>query len=91
MRVLLPLLPVMLTGCLSTAATIVTAPVRIVGAGIDVAVDSVTTTQEEADRNRGRAIRKQEEADARAARKAEKEWRRAEREAEREARRRGDD
>ncbi|WP_439532679.1 DUF6726 family protein [Polymorphobacter sp.] len=71
MRSLLLLL--FLTGCLGTAAKVVTAPVRVVGAGID----AVTTSQEEADRNRGRAIRKQEEADAKAARKAEKERRRA--------------
>ncbi|OYU16569.1 MAG: hypothetical protein CFE37_00515 [Alphaproteobacteria bacterium PA4] len=70
----------LLAGC-STVATVVTAPIKLVGAGIDVAVDSVTTTQEEADRNRGRALREKEEADAKAAKKAEKAKRKAEREA----------
>lgn len=79
MRVLL--LALFLPGCVSTAAAIITAPVKIVGAGIDAGVDAATTTQREADEDRGRAIRKQEEADAKAARKAEKERRRAEREA----------
>ncbi len=78
MRLLVCLFPILLTGCLSTAATIVTAPIKLVGAGIDVAVDSATTTQEEADRNRGRAIRKQEEAEAKAAKQAEKDRRKAE-------------
>jgi hypothetical protein len=71
MRALLLLL--LLPGCLSTAAAIVTAPVKVVGAGIDAA----TTSREEADRNRGRELRRQEEAEARAARKAEQERRRA--------------
>ncbi len=79
MRVLACLFLLPLTGCLSTAATIITVPIKLVGAGIDVAVDSATTTQEEADRNRGRALRKQEEADAKAAKKAEKDRRKAER------------
>ncbi len=72
---ILPLL--MLAGCISTAAKIITAPVRIVGAGINVGVDSATTTQKEADEDRGRAIRKQTEADAKAARNAEKARRKA--------------
>ncbi|MFZ4689170.1 MAG: hypothetical protein ACOYLS_08020 [Polymorphobacter sp.] len=81
-----PALPVLLLLCLSTggcvvsavagaAVAVVKAPFQIVGAG----VDAVTTSQEEADRNRGRALRKQDEADAKAAKKAEKERRKAER------------
>jgi hypothetical protein len=47
-----------LQGCLArTAVDIVTLPVRAVGAG----VDAVTTSQSEADENRGREIRKREE------------------------------
>ncbi|WP_426167382.1 hypothetical protein [Sandarakinorhabdus sp. DWP1-3-1] len=61
-------------GCVRTAVAVVKAPFQVAGAGIDM----MTTSQEEADRNRGRAIRKQEEADAKAARKAEKERRKAE-------------
>lgn len=76
----LVLAALLLAGC-STVATIVTAPIKLVGAGIDVAVDSVTTTQEEADRNRGRTLRQHEEAEAKAAKKAEKARRKAEREA----------
>ncbi len=73
MRMLLALsMLLLLPGCLSTAAAIVTAPVKLVGAGIDAGVDAMTTSQEEADRNRGRALREQEEADARAARRAER-------------------
>lgn len=59
----------LLGGCVSTAVAIVTAPVKIVGAGID----AVYTSQAERDEKRGRAIRKQEEADRKAARKAAKE------------------
>ena len=46
-----------LTGCVSTAASIVTAPVRAAG----WTVDKMTTSQSEADRNRGRRDRKAEE------------------------------
>ena len=52
---LLPLLAT--TGCVSTAKTIVTAPFKAVGQ----AADWATTSQDEADRNRGRALRKAEE------------------------------
>lgn len=49
-----PLAALTLSGCLaSTAASIVTAPVRV-GAK---AVDMATTSQSEADQNRGRAMR----------------------------------
>lgn len=47
-----------LSGCVaSTAAKIVTAPVRVVGKAADMA----TTSQSEADEKRGREIRKREE------------------------------
>ena len=61
-----------LGGCVSTAAAVVTAPFKVAGA----AVDAVTTSQEEADRNRGRALRKEEEREARHRRKMEREERR---------------
>lgn len=48
----------MLSGCVSTAASVITAPVRVAGK----AVDWSTTSQSESDRNRGRKVRKQEEA-----------------------------
>lgn len=60
-----------LTGCYTVARTAVdvaTLPVKAVGAG----VDAVTTTQSEADEDRGRAIRKAEEAYGRALREWEK-------------------
>jgi hypothetical protein len=63
-----------LGGCLSTAGKIVTAPVR----AASWTVDKATTSQSEADRNRGRELRRQEEREAR-------EWRRAERQQERES------
>ena len=62
----------LLAGCVSTAKTVVTAPFKVVGQGVDWA----TTSQDEADRNRGREMRKQDERDARERRRAEKEWRR---------------
>lgn len=74
---LIPLAALLLPGCIArTAVDVVTLPVRAVGAG----VDAVTTSQEEADRNRGRAIRKQEERDAKARKRAEKEQREREKE-----------
>lgn len=78
-RFLILPLGLLATACVSTAVAVVKAPFQLAGA----AVDGLTTSQEEADRNRGRAIRKQEEAEDRAARKAEKARRKAEREAER--------
>ncbi len=48
-------------GCVgSVVKTVVTAPIKAAGA----VVDATTTSQEEADRNRGREIRKQEEREA---------------------------
>lgn len=56
--VLAPLVALTLSGCIaSTAASIVTAPVKV-GAK---AVDMATTSQSEADENRGRAMRKRDE------------------------------
>jgi 4'-phosphopantetheinyl transferase EntD len=66
----------LLGGCVSTAAAVVKAPFKVVGAG----VDAMTTSQEEADRNRGREIRKQEEREAKERRRAEKRAREAARE-----------
>lgn len=69
-------LPLALGGCLArTAVDVVTLPVKAVGQG----VDWMTTSQDEADRNRGREIRKQEEREAKERRRAE---RRARKEAE---------
>ena len=50
--------PLALTGCIASAVgAVVTAPVKIVSKGVDLA----TTSQSEADENRGRAMRKAEE------------------------------
>ena len=46
----------LLSGCVSTAKTVVTAPFKAAGK----VVDWSTTSQEEADRNRGRAMRERE-------------------------------
>jgi hypothetical protein len=62
-----------LQGCVaSMAAKVVTAPIKVAGK----TVDTLTTSQAEADRNRGREMRKQEERDAKARRKAEKDSKR---------------
>lgn len=47
----------LLTGCISAVKTVVTAPVKAVGQ----VADWTTTSQDEADRNRGREMRKREE------------------------------
>lgn len=47
----------MLSGCVGTVASVVTAPVRVAGK----AVDWSTTSQSESDEKRGRALRKREE------------------------------
>ncbi len=61
-------LPLALGGCIQTAASIVTLPVKAASKTVDV----LTTSQSEADEKRGRAIRKREECigkeDRRAAR-----------------------
>lgn len=55
---LVALLALTLPGCIArTAASIVTAPVRIVGSGVDM----MTTSQSEADEKRGRDLRRREE------------------------------
>jgi hypothetical protein len=56
--IMLALATLALPGCIArTAASIVTAPVRVASAGIDAA----TTSQAEADQRRGREIRRREE------------------------------
>jgi hypothetical protein len=65
------LLPFALAGCVGTiaktAVDVVTLPVKIVSAGVDAA----TTSQSEADANRGRELRKADEQRGRQARLAE--------------------
>jgi len=74
MRILiLVLLPTLLGGCVvgtiaSTAVDVATLPVKVVSKSVDLA----TTSQAEADQNRGRALRKAEEA----AGKRDREWQR---------------
>ncbi|WP_414900029.1 hypothetical protein ACMT1E_10085 [Sphingomonas flavalba] len=71
--VLLLAVPLVLPGCVArTAANVVTLPVRAVGQ----TADWMTTSQDEADRNRGREIRKQEKREAKERRRAEKAARR---------------
>ena len=67
----------MLPGCVRTVASVVTAPVR---AGAQAA-DWATTSQDEADRNYGRKMRKQEAREGREMKRQEKERRRQCREA----------
>jgi outer membrane murein-binding lipoprotein Lpp len=62
----------LLTGCIGTVVkTVVTAPIKAAGA----VVDAATTSQAEADRNRGRAARKEEQRAEKDRKKAEKEAR----------------
>ena len=56
-RVLILFPAFLLPGCVSTVASVVTAPFKVAGK----AADWATTSQSEADRNRGRTIRKAEE------------------------------
>ena len=65
----------LLAGCVSAAKTVVTAPFKVVGKGVDWA----TTSQDESDRNRGREMRKQEERERKERRRAEKERHRQQR------------
>lgn len=60
----LPIVALPLAGCVSTVASVVTAPVKVVSK----AADWATTSQDEADRNRGRKLREREEALGRLAR-----------------------
>ncbi len=63
------LLSLLAGGCVAkTAVNVVTLPVR----ATSKVVDWTTTSQSEADRNRGRAERKRDERDAKERRKAEK-------------------
>lgn len=69
----------LLGGCLAkTAIDVATLPVK----AASFTVDKLTTSQAEADRNRGRAMRKQEEREAKERRREEKEQRRLAREQE---------
>ena len=68
-----PLGVLLLSGCVSTAVGIVKAPFQVAGQ----VVDWTTTSQSESDRNYGRKIREQEEAEGRRQREAEREARRA--------------
>lgn len=68
-RAALLLLMTPLAGCVRTVGSIVTFPVKAAAQGVDWA----TTSQDEADRNHGRQIRKEEEKRGREARKAKKE------------------
>lgn len=62
----------LLPGCVgSVVKTVVTAPIKAAGA----VVDATTTSQAEADRNRGREIRKAEEREAKERKRQEKEAR----------------
>ena len=59
MRIMIvSLMALLLSGCIArTAAGVVTAPFKVVGQ----AADWATTSQDEADRNRGRELRREEE------------------------------
>ena len=59
----------LLSGCVSAVKTVVTAPIKATGA----IIDATTTSQAEADRNRGREIRKQEEREEKERKRQEKE------------------
>lgn len=75
MRVfLLPVLalPLLAGGCLSTAASVVKAPFQVAGK----ALDWTTTSQEEADRNYGRKMRKAEAREGKERREYDRECRR---------------
>jgi hypothetical protein len=77
MRLLLPAvlaLPLLTGGCISTAASIVKAPFQVAGK----AVDWTTTSQEEADRNYGRKMRKAEAREGKERREYDKRCRRDE-------------
>ena len=69
-RLALPALPLLLSGCVvatvaETAVDVATLPVKAVAAGVDAA----TTSQAEADEKRGRELRKADEAAGKAERK----------------------
>jgi len=71
MRVFILFVPVIgfaLSGCVSTLAAVVTAPVKVVSK----VADWTTTSQDEADRNRGRELRAREEQVGKLARQRDK-------------------
>ncbi len=71
-----------LSGCVAkTAVDLVTLPVRAAVGVVGAGVDALTTTQAEADRERGRRLREEDERRGREARRAE---RRGEREQDKE-------
>ena len=71
-NLILVVVALLLTGCIArVAADIVTAPIKVGGAVIDAA----TTSQDEADRKRGRDMRKAEERAEKERKKAKKEER----------------
>jgi hypothetical protein len=57
MRALILIPVLLLPGCINTVGSVVTAPFKVAGK----AADWATTSQSEADRNRGKKIRKAEE------------------------------
>lgn len=65
------MLPLLAGGCVRTAASIVTFPVK----AVSKTVDWTTTSQSEADRNYGKKMRKQEEREGRERRRAQRECR----------------
>jgi hypothetical protein len=69
---ILPLLAPALSGCIAkTALDVASIPVKVASAGVDAAI----TTQAEADRKRGRQIRRQEECIGKEDRQARKQGR----------------
>ena len=68
MLVMTATLPLLAGGCIRTAASVVTAPFKVVGQ----AADWATTSQDEADRNFGREMRKKEAREGRERRDWEK-------------------
>ena len=73
--IILIALPLALSGCITsiakTAVDVVTLPVKVVSEGVDLA----TTSQSEADEQRGRELRKAEEEAGKRARIADKQCR----------------
>jgi hypothetical protein len=62
-----------LSGCIAkTAVDLVTLPVRAAVGVVGAGVDAVTTSQAEADRERGRRLREEDERRGREARQAER-------------------
>jgi hypothetical protein len=65
---LTPAIALCLSGCVGAVTSVVTAPVKAVGQ----AADWATTSQDEADRNRGRELRHREERVGKLSRQREK-------------------